>query len=317
MHTRLLLRCIAPICLLLSAGCATTDSHPLQDSIWHVGEERFVDRGELLDILRDTHFIILGEIHDHAGHHRIQAEIIDGLAADRRRPVIAMEMIDSEQDEALAAWLADEEADAAGLGEAVGWEASGWPSWTLYQPIAETALKHELVLAAASRPRDQVREVARKGLGSLALDEYRRLGLTTALPEAQREALGQRLREAHCDMLPDEALPGMLDAQRLRDAHMARRMRSVDRGDGVVLITGNGHAHTGYGVPWYLQQAGQRSVFSVGLLPVDEDGTAPQDYVVEFDAVWFTGPVRGDQADPCAAFEDSSGDNGGENGEAS
>ena len=83
-------------------------------------------------------------------------------------------------------------------------------------------------------------------------------GLDAALdPEEQatREA-GQMA--AHCDALPDHVLPGMVEAQRLRDAALSRAIvAAILETDGgpVAVITGNGHARTDWGIPPMLTRA--------------------------------------------------------------
>jgi len=275
-------------CLLLAA-CATTP-HPLQERIWHAEQQRFISDDELIAALADSHYILLGEIHGERAHHEFQATLIDALAEHGRRPVVAMEMIDSTQAAVLHDYLDSGEATVEGLAEVLRWEDSGWPAWSLYQPVAAATLHHQLPLVDANRPRHEVREVAREGLSSLDADERAELGLDQPLPESAASELDQRLREAHAAHLSADSLPTLLDAQRLRDAHMALRLRQADRGDGVILITGNAHASNRHGVPWYLRQAGESSIFSLGQLPVSTGDKTPADYPQHFDALRFTSP---------------------------
>src|SRR2546430_14763230 len=81
-------------------------------------------------------FALLGERHDHPEHHEFQAWLLRRMVESGRRPALAFEMLDTTQAPALARHLATAPRDAAGLGDAVGWGASGWPDWRLYQPIA-------------------------------------------------------------------------------------------------------------------------------------------------------------------------------------
>ena len=274
---------------LLLVACASTP-HPLQERIWHLGEQRFISEDELVAAMANSHYILLGEIHGERAHHEFQATLIRALADHGRRPVVAMEMIDSTQAAVLQDYLESGEATVDGLAEVLRWEDSGWPDWSLYQPVAAATLHHQLPLVDANRPRHEVREVAREGLSSLDADERAELGLDQPLPESAASELDQRLREAHAEHLPADSLPALLDAQRLRDAHMALRLRQADRGDGVILITGNAHASNRHGVPWYLRQAGESSIFSLGQLPVSTGDKTPADYPQHFDALRFTSP---------------------------
>ena len=107
----------------------------------------------------------------------------------------------------------------------------------------------------------------------------------------------------------DLLVPGMVVAQRARDAHMAERLVAGQR-DGAVLIAGAGHARTDRGVPRVLASlAPDASVVAVAFVEVADAWTAPPDYATRFgaarlpfDFVWFT--ARVDNADPCARFRE-------------
>ena len=95
--------------------------------IWNVAEARFIERAELYAALTSAPFILLGETHDNPDHHLLQAEIVTTLANAGRRPALAFEMFDMSQAAALSVHLAQSPDDAAGIGEAVGWQKAGWP----------------------------------------------------------------------------------------------------------------------------------------------------------------------------------------------
>jgi len=97
-------------------------------------------------------FALLGERHDHPEHHEFQAWLLRRMLESGRRPAVAFEMLDTTQAPALAPPPRDLAARRAGLGDAVGWRASGWPEWRLYQPIAEIALAAGLPVVAANLP---------------------------------------------------------------------------------------------------------------------------------------------------------------------
>jgi hypothetical protein len=123
-------------------------------------------------------------------------------------------------------------------------------------------------------------------------------------------AMEAEMRDSHCGHLPETALPGMVTAQRARDAAMAERLLAV-AGDGAVLIAGAGHVRTDRGVPMYLAaRAPGATVASLAFVEVATGRTAPGDYAerfgvarVPFDYVWFT--TRADDVDHCARFRRS------------
>src|SRR5207247_1853511 len=127
-------------------------------------------------------FALLGERHDHPEHHEFQAWLLRRMLESGRRPAVAFEMLDTTQAPALARHLATSPRDAAGLGDAVGWRASGWPEWRLYQPIAEIALAAGLPVVAANLPATAARAVARGDLAALDPALVRRHALDRAAP---------------------------------------------------------------------------------------------------------------------------------------
>ncbi len=233
--------------------------------------------------------VILGEVHDNPAHHVNQATAVAALAP----AALVFEMI--EPDEALRATPAARR-NATALSEALGWEGSGWPDFAFYFPIFVAA--PDATVFGGDLPRDQVRLAVSDGAAEVFGSGAGVFGLDAPLdPEEQatREA-GQQA--AHCGALPDEILPGMVEAQRLRDAALARAvvaaMAETDGGP-VAVITGNGHARTDWGLPRMLARAlPEASVLSVGQLEGPPDTPPPHD-------VWLvTAPAP--REDPCAVF---------------
>src|SRR5881409_3634707 len=281
--------------------------HPLTGRIWNVAQGRFVAMNALAAAVSAARFALLGERHDHPEHHEFQAWLLRRMLESGRRPAVAFEMLDTTQAPALARHLATSPHDAAGLGDAVGWRASGWPAWRLYQPIAETALAAGLPIVAANLPATAARAVARGDLGALDPALVRRHALDRPAPA--QAALEEEIRAAHCSALPDTLVPGMVTAQRARDAEMAERLVAGQR-DGAVLIAGAGHVRTD-AVPRALALlAPEARVVSVAWVEVADGWTTPADYGARFgggarlpfDYVWFT--ARADNVDHCARLRE-------------
>lgn len=284
--------------------------HPLVGRLWDVKGSRFVNEAELLRALGSARFVVLGERHDQEDHHRLQAKLVRALASGGRKPALAFEMLDVEQQPAVDASLARAPEDADALSAAVNWARSGWPDWALYRPVFAAGLETGLPVVAANLPRTQVRDIVMKGPETLPAALRARLGLDTPLPEDVARNMREEQDQAHCGHLPAEMLGPMVQAQRTRDAHLADRLLTADTGDGGILITGNGHARTDRGVPSHLaRRAPGKKVVSVGLLEVSPESPEPKDYAaaysasaLPFDYVWFTPAVP--QEDPCAALRE-------------
>ena len=158
-------------------------------------------------------------------------------------------------------------------------------------------------------------------------DEFRRVAIDAALGQAPPQPIGGRLLvtqgihalppdeqtardteqvSVHCDALPAEMAPGMVEAQRLRDAALADAALAAlsDTGGPVVVIAGAGHARTDWGVPALIARAAPEvRVLSVGQIEVAPGDPAPDASSTNgppFD-LWIATPPA-DRDDPCAAF---------------
>ena len=282
--------------------------HQLTGRVWDVANARVVTMDTLATAVSAARFALLGERHDQPEHHQFQAWLLRRMIEAGRRPAVAFEMLDTTQAPALARHLAATPRDAAGLGDAVGWRTSGWPAWSLYQPIAEAALAAGLPIVAANLPPSVARAVARGDLAALEPALVRRHALDRPAP--MQSEIEDEIRAAHCGVLGDPLVSGMVTAQRARDAEMAGRLVGGQR-DGAVLIAGAGHVRTDRGVPHALGTlAPDARVVSVAFVEVADGWTAPADYATRFgtarlpfDYVWFT--ARADNVDPCARVRQS------------
>ena len=283
--------------------------HALVGRIWDVRAERFVTESDLADDAAIAMFVLLGEKHDNPDHHLLQSKVLAALVERGRRPVVAYEMLTTDQAPALSAHLQEHPRDASGLGDAVGWEMSGWPTWKQYQPIADVALKNGLPLTAVSPSREIIGIIRNEGLKGLDAEIVVRTALDRPLDPKVQAAMEDEIREAHCGYLPERAVPSVVRMQRVRDAIMADNWASASlQADGGVLIAGAGHARNDRGVPTVLSRLRleARSV-SISFLEVRDDWIMPEAYAelfgvtaLPFDFVWFT--PRLEDADACEKF---------------
>jgi len=249
--------------------------------------------------------LLLGEIHDNADHHRLQAWVISQLTARHFKPAIVMEQIRADQAGVLKLFMSGKFKTAERMGPAIGWEKSGWPKWPNYQPIAEAALAAGLNIYSGDTSRTMNRKVGKQGFKALAPGEVENLGLNHSLGRKLDEALAVELVASHCNMMPKNMMGPMALVQRYRDAHLANAMSiAAQTNESVILIAGNGHVRTDRAVPWYLrgQQVKSTSLMIVethkgaqsvlDLIPHDPEDKATADYI------WVT--PRTQREDPCA-----------------
>lgn len=239
--------------------------------------------------LPEAQVVILGELHDNPTHHVHQATAVAGIASK----ALVFEMLTPEQ---AARITPDNRGDRDGLAVVLEWAESGWPDFAMYHPIMTAA--PDAAIYGAAVPREQARAVFSSSAAEVFGPDAPDFGLDAPLPDAEQKTREDEQMAAHCNALPEHLLGGMVAAQRLRDASLARAVRDAlaDHGGPVVVITGNGHARLDRGLAVYLRAAmPDVSILSVGQF---EEVTEPP---VPFDLWLVSDPA--DRDDPCAAFQ--------------
>lgn len=281
--------------------------HALVGKVWSKGTSGFVSPDALAEAVRSARFVLLGEVHDNADAHRLQAWLLT-RAAEGRKPPVVFEMIPRDYADKLKTYLTGGDASAEGLGAALDWEKRGWPDWKIYEPIAAVALDRSLELRAGDLPKSSIRALRTKGLKAVAPKRLAALRLDTPLDAPLNDALLDELFDSHCQLMPREALSPMAGVQRLRDAVLAESMLGAAGGGSAILIAGNGHVRSDRAVPYYLKQHDRRAdIVSVMMIEVADGADAPEDLMPKgpdgtaaADFAWFV--PRAEREDQCAAL---------------
>ena len=278
-----------------------------------------------IDVLSSGGFLLMGEVHDNGVHHRLRAvalgllqELPEGTA-DVGRAALVFEHIRADQQGALVLFAelarnGQHVATAGTLFRLLKWDQSGWPDKALFEPLFRHAITGRHAILAGDPPRERVRAVARGGMAALPDDERRQLRLDEPLAPRLNEALLGELEASHCGLVPRAAFTTMADAQRYRDAHLARAMvNGAGQRRRAILFSGNGHVRTDRGVPHALRLlAPERPVLAVALTEVDDARTEPAAYVprdpdgqAAVDYLIFT--PRVERNDPCVEMRERFG----------
>lgn len=245
---------------------------------------------ELSHRLSGADVIVLGEVHDNPQHHLIQAELISEL----QPRAVVWEMITQELAETLNEDLLR---DAAATAEVLDWSVSGWPDFDLYAPVFRASSQAKQFGALV--PREGAQAALQVGVAAHFGAEAERFGLDQPLPSAEQAEREADQLANHCNAMPAEMLPMMVDFQRLRDAQLAAVAERAWQltGGPVVVITGNGHARRDRGLPVYLKNAApDLKLVSLGQM---EQGQISG----SFDVTYASPAVA--RPDPCLAFRSS------------
>ncbi|MBA2962992.1 MULTISPECIES: ChaN family lipoprotein [Ramlibacter] len=180
--------------------------------------------------------VLLGELHDDAGHQSTHRQVVQEFAGQGRLAALALEMA---EEGTTTAGLPPTAGEATVL-RALRWNDEAWP-WDAYGPAVMAAVAAGVPVLGANLPRAQLRAA----MADASLDDR----LDAAALAAQREAI----RTGHCDLLPTAQLGLMVRVQVARDLAMARTIESaLVRGRTVVLLAGSGHVDPALGVPRHL-----------------------------------------------------------------
>ena len=182
--------------------------------------------------------VYVGETHDDAAHHALQALVLRESAA--RRPVfLGLEMLDVTRQGDLDAYLSGRlgEAEFAELWR----KAWGFP-FELYRPLLEAARAAGVPVRALNAPSDIVRQVARAGLASLS-PEQRRLLPDEIRPISDPRYLAwvRRALNQHGPLDPEREARA-LEAMAVWNETMAESvLEGLRSGRSAVVAVGMGH----------------------------------------------------------------------------
>lgn len=255
----------------------------LQAAAEQTSVARFVTSARHADI------VVLGEIHDNPEHHSNQAAIVAAL----QPAALVFEMIPQASEDEVNT-LRAQGATADDIARALDWPATGWPDFSFYAQILEAAPKARVF--GAGQPIADVRRATVEGAAGVFGPDAATYGLDVPLPPDEQAGREAMQLQAHCGEMAKELLPGMVEAQRFRDAGLADAAlwARTMTGDGqVVVIAGSGHADKRRGVPAALAIADPAiTVLSLGQFEGPPDD--PKDY----DA-YMLAPAP-NREDPCA-----------------
>jgi uncharacterized iron-regulated protein len=250
------------------------------------------DAAAVLAGARNAQFVLLGEQHDNADHHRWQLHAIAMLNAARPQMAIGLEMLPRRVQPVLDRWVAGELSEAEFLKQSDWANVWGYDSG-LYLPILHFARLHRVPLIALNVERSLPREVGQRGWTAVPVARKEGVGDPAPASEAYRAMLRQwfRYHSDEAETAEDAVnFERFVDAQLTWDRAMAEALFSASRQDPAALvigIIGSGHLRHGHGVPHQLRALGAKRI-SVWL-PLSADTPCNQLTAGLADAVFAVG----------------------------
>jgi uncharacterized iron-regulated protein len=297
---------VLAVLALLITPPALADIQPAPGLIWDVRAERPIARAALMERLVAADVVLLGEKHDNARHHVLQAEILKDLAAAGRRPALVWEMLPRSAQPRIDRFLDQNDRRADGFAEAVGWERLGWGDWALYRPVAEAAVAAGLRQRAGGLERAALKAIGQGGLPALPKHLAARLPEGPTLSESQKRVIEDAVFEGHCGYIPRRHLAPMIAVQTARDLALADAVAVAAGPGGAVLIAGSQHVRRDAGVPVHLvRMLPDASVVVISFVEVTDRGDRPDQppwkaaaRAGAYDFLWFSAPAP--EKDYCA-----------------
>jgi len=233
--------------------------------------------GSIIEALAQTDVVFLGEQHDDAVGHFLEAEIFKRAFeryGNSRRLVLSMEMFERDTQSILDEYLADIINEANFISSARAWGNYK----TDYKPLIEFAKANRLPVVAANAPRRYVNRVSRLGRNSLDILPGNVKEWLAPLPFADSsEAYANKFRNlmsaggggapAHISQ------QNILDSQTLWDATMADSIsHALKRNKHALIVHLNGsfHSENRLGAPEHLAKYSRKARFLVVTIRYDE-----------------------------------------------
>jgi uncharacterized iron-regulated protein len=216
-------------------------------------------------LLKDR-VIAVGEKHDEASHHLVQARVLSALADRDPSLVVGFEMVSSDQQGELDGFASGKISEA----DFAAWWKTNWGfDYAIYKPIFDAARARHLRMVGLNAPIGVVIDVAKKGLAGLTPAER------AQLPASIQESSDARYRDFVAASLaghkmPPDATKRMIEAQAVWNETMgANAAKLAAAGSRVLVIAGQGHVFWKAGVLESAARRGAAPVAAVLAYPLD------------------------------------------------
>lgn len=190
------------LCLFLAlCGCAAKQERPgtsadakgvSADAGWQLvlANGGPISDTELLRRLGKAEYVLVGERHDTARDHQVQAALLALLARNGKDPILGLEMLPRRRFSRELREFSEGRLGLEALPAALDWRQSWGFSFSLYEPVFAVAARYRVPVYGLNLPHAVRTKVSREGMAALAPAEKAELPgrVIPPLPE-QREEL--------------------------------------------------------------------------------------------------------------------------------
>jgi uncharacterized iron-regulated protein len=274
------------------------------EEIIKLPEGDLVPFSQLMEDLRPSQAIFVGESHGQWEHHRAQVRILQALITDGKDVAVAMEMFQRSQQPALDRWSQGILTEEDFLRE-IQWETTWSIDYSFYKGILDLAREHHLKVLGLNVPKELSRKVAQTGIDNLSPEDR------NSLPELDLKDRDHRryIRSTYEQHKKGTArsFEYFYQAQCLWDEAMAETISGFlkspeGKGKTILVFAGNGHIVFGFGIPKRLHRRVSLPYQTVLLKEwrkgMDEDYLFSKTTRPLADFLWITRPVPPEEKRP-------------------
>lgn len=242
------------------------------DSLVNLRTSKKAVLDDIVRAARDSQYVLVGESHDNADHHKFQADVIRALSKSGRDVVVGFEMFTRPVQPKLYEWTLGKQSEAEFI-ERSDWKKQWGFDYEIYRPIFEAAKEFSLPLVALNVPRDWVRAVGRGGASALTAEQQAQVP-QLFLGNQQHREIFNSLMGGHAptgggseniyaaQVLWDE---GMADsAIKYMDAQIPSNKRVM------VIVAGSGHVMYGQGISYRIRRRTQSKALDIVCIESDK-----------------------------------------------
>lgn len=218
------------------------------DKIFNTNTNRESSFDEMINDLRHKRIIMIGESHTNQLHHDVQFEVIKGLVESEKPVVLALEMFNPNQNDALAEWSSGN-TDPNTFLEQTDFLTTWSHNYRYYKAIFDYAREKHIPIYGANIERKYASKINMGGLASLTDEDI------IALPHIDTSTIEHKflikvLMEGMDAVMPQQ-FKNMYPAQSLWDAAMgigAIEAAKKHPDAVVVVLAGSGHVVYNLGI---------------------------------------------------------------------
>jgi uncharacterized iron-regulated protein len=230
-----------------------------------VGKEASFD--QMITELKNYRIVMVGETHTNQLYHDVEFEVIKGLFEAGKPVVLALEMYNPKQDEALAKWVSGT-TDPNTFMEQTDFLTTWGHNYRYYKAIFDYCREKHIPIYGANIDKKYTSKIGRGGVASLSEDDLKNIPEIDSTT-IEHEFLIKVLMQGMDATMPDQ-FANMYPAQSLWDAAMGEGAIKAAKNHPdatVVVLAGSGHVIYNLGIGRIIKDRSFLSYASV--VPVD------------------------------------------------